>query len=160
PTRQGHETPEHSQPRERRPTPRSGPCPVIGQEAAENGTSSRGGVQRVNLEDARRPDGTLHVALDGEWKLAGGIPAPRGVLEEIARPPRPQRVTLETSVLAGWDSGLLTFLLTVVSRCAELGIEVDRHGLPEGVKQLLGPATAVPAGSARRSSTPGSFLVR
>jgi phospholipid/cholesterol/gamma-HCH transport system permease protein len=130
---------------------------MIGQEVAEDGTS---GVQRVNLEYARRPDGTLHVALGGEWKLGGGIPAPQGVLEEIARLPHPQRLMLETSVLAGWDSGLLTFLLAVVSRCTELGVEVDRHGLPEGVKQLLALATAVPARPARRRATPKPFLAR
>jgi phospholipid/cholesterol/gamma-HCH transport system permease protein len=117
-------------------------------------------MQQVDLEYARRPDGTLHVALGGEWKLASGIPASVGVLEEIERPPRPQRVLLETSVLAGWDSGLLTFLLAVLSRCAQLGVEVDRHGLPEGVKQLLALATSVPARPARRPSGPDHFLAR
>jgi phospholipid/cholesterol/gamma-HCH transport system permease protein len=117
-------------------------------------------MQQVDLEYARRPDGTLHVAFGGEWKLASGIPAPVGVLEEIERPPRPQRVLLETSVLAGWDSGLLTFLLAVVSRCAQLGVEVDRHGLPDGVKHLLALATAVPARAARHGSGSDHFLAR
>ena len=117
-------------------------------------------MQQVDLEYARKPDGTLRVALGGQWKLTSGLPAPVGVLEEIERPPRPQRVLLETSVLAGWDSGLLTFLLAVLTRCAQLGIEVDRHGLPEGVKQLLALATSVPARPPRRSSTPDHFLAR
>jgi len=117
-------------------------------------------MPQVDLEYSRGSDGTLHVALGGEWKLASGIPAPLGVLEEIERPPRPQRVLLETSVLAGWDSGFLTFLLAVLSRCAELGIEVDRHGLPEGVKQLLSLATSVPGRPARHSSGADQFLAR
>jgi len=117
-------------------------------------------MPQVDLQYSRGSDGTLHVALGGEWKLASGIPASLGVLEEIERPPRPQRVLLETSVLAGWDSGFLTFLLAVLTRCAELGIEVDRQGLPEGVKQLLALATAVPARPVRRSSGADQFLAR
>jgi phospholipid/cholesterol/gamma-HCH transport system permease protein len=117
-------------------------------------------MQQVDLEYARRPDGTLHVAFGGEWTLASGIPTPVGVLAEIERPPPPRKVLLETGVLASWDSGLLTFLLAVVSRCAQLGVEVDRHGLPEGVKQLLALATAVPARPARRSSASDHFLAR
>src|SRR5215475_10813552 len=117
-------------------------------------------MQQVDLEYARTPDGALRVALGGEWKLASGIPPPGEVLEEIERPPLPQRVILETRVLAGWDSGLLTFLLAVVSRCTRLGVEVDRHGLPEGVKQLLALATAVPARAARRRARADHFLTR
>ncbi|HZW89301.1 MAG TPA: ABC transporter permease [Myxococcaceae bacterium] len=117
-------------------------------------------AQSSNLEYARRPDGTLHVALGGDWKLSRGVPAPRALLDELERQPHPQKVHLETSVLGGWDSGLLTFLLAVVSRCAQLGVEVDRHGLPEGVKQLLALATVVPARAARRSSAADPFLTR
>jgi hypothetical protein len=89
-------------------------------------------MEQVDLEYGRRPDGTLHVALAGEWKLARGIPAFRGVLEEIEKQPPPKRVVLETSVLSGWDSGLLTFLLAVLSRCMQLRVEVDRRGCPVG----------------------------
>jgi len=116
-------------------------------------------MPQVELDYARRPDGTLHVALGGNWKLASLIPAPVGVLQEIEKLPRPQKVVLQTSVLAGWDSGLLTFLLAVLSRCEQLGVEVDRHGLPEGVRQLLALATAVPA-RPRRSSRQAHFLDR
>ena len=40
-------------------------------------------MEQVDLEYARGPDGTLRVALGGDWKLARGIPAPEGVIEEI-----------------------------------------------------------------------------
>jgi phospholipid/cholesterol/gamma-HCH transport system permease protein len=116
-------------------------------------------MEQVDLEYGRGPDGTLHVALGGDWKLARGIPALRGVLEEIERQPPPQRVVLETSVLAGWDSRLLTFLLAVLSRCEQLGVEVDRQGLPSGVERLLALATAVPASRSSRGRSE-SFFVR
>ena len=61
-------------------------------------------MEHVGLEFARRPDGTLRVALGGDWKLARGLPAPRSVIEEIETAPLPRKVILETGVLAGWDS--------------------------------------------------------
>jgi phospholipid/cholesterol/gamma-HCH transport system permease protein len=115
-------------------------------------------MQQADLQYARRPDGTLHVALGGEWTLARRIPAVRGVLEEIEKTPRPGSVLLDTSVLAGWDSGLLTFLLAVLSRCTQLGISVDRHALPRGVEHLLALATAVPPRNAPRGRAPEPFL--
>jgi len=117
-------------------------------------------MEQVDLQYARGPDGTLRVALAGDWKLARGVPPSRGVIEEIERPPLPRRVTFETDVLAGWDSGLLTFLLAVLSRCAQLGVQVDRQGLPEGVSRLLALATAVPASPGRRSAQPEPVLAR
>src|SRR5438105_14364854 len=119
-----------------------------------------GAMDQVDFEFARGPDGTLRVALAGDWKLGRGLPAPVGVIEEIERSPLPRRVIFETGVLAGWDSGLLTFLLAVLTRCTQLGVEVDRHGLPEGVRRLLALATAVPARPGRRSPEPGPLLAR
>src|SRR5437016_2131097 len=119
-----------------------------------------GAMDQVDFEFARGPDGTLRVALAGEWKLGRGLPAPVGVIEEIERSPLPRKVIFETGVLAGWDSGLLTFLLSVLSRCKQLGIEVDRQGLPEGVRRLLALATAVPARSGRHSAEPEPVLAR
>jgi len=127
---------------------------------ARDGMSGFGPMKQVDLEYARGPDGTLRVALGGDWKLARGLPAPKGVIEEIEKSPPPRRVIFETGVLAGWDSGLLTFLLSVLSRCAQLSVEVDRLGLPEGVRSLLALATAVPASAGRRSSKPEPVLAR
>src|SRR5262249_53232557 len=117
-------------------------------------------MDAVELQYAKGPDGTLRVALAGDWKLARGVPPSQGLIEEIERAPLPRKVAFETGVLAGWDSGLLTFLLAVLSRCAQLGVEVDRQGLPEGVSRLLALATAVPPNPGRRSSEPDAFLAR
>jgi phospholipid/cholesterol/gamma-HCH transport system permease protein len=100
------------------------------------------------------------VALRGDWKLARGLPAPEGVMEEIGKSPLPKKVIFETGDLAGWDSGLLTFLVAVLTRCTQLGVEVDRHGLPDGVRKLLALATEVPARPRRRSSEPEPVLAR
>ena len=89
----------------------------------------------VDVEYARAADGTLRLALRGDWRLGRGIPAPEGALLEVEKRPLPRKVIFDAGVLAGWDSGLLTFLRTVVSRCAELGVEVDQDGLPDGVRR-------------------------
>ena len=117
-------------------------------------------MEQVQLDYGRGFDGTLRLALGGDWRLARGIPAPADVIAEIEKSPLPGKVIFETGVLAGWDSGLLTFLLAVLSRCTQLGVEVDRHGLPEGVRRLLALATAVPARPARRSPEPEPVLAR
>jgi phospholipid/cholesterol/gamma-HCH transport system permease protein len=115
----------------------------------------------VDLRYARTEDGTLRLTLGGEWKLGRGLPAPSAVLGELERQPRPRRVTFDAGALAGWDSGLLTFLLEVLSRCAQLGIEVDDAGLPRGVTRLLAQATAVPERQGVRLGAPRlSFLER
>jgi phospholipid/cholesterol/gamma-HCH transport system permease protein len=115
-------------------------------------------MQQVDLQYTRRSDGTLHLSLGGDWTLAHPLPAPRGVLEEIEKAPRPRRMILDTTVLARWDSGLLTFLLAVLSRCAQLGVTVDQHGLPRGVEHLLSLATAVPARQGPRLRAPEPLL--
>jgi len=117
-------------------------------------------MDRVRLECARGPEGTLRIALAGDWRLARGLLAPGRVVEEIERSPLPRKVVFETGVLSWWDSGLLTFLLAVLSRCAQLGVEVDRLGLPEGVRRLLALATAVPARPGRRNSKLEPILAR
>ena len=115
-------------------------------------------MQQADLQYARRPDGTLHVALGGEWTLARKIPAPSRLFAEIEKVPRPGTVLLDAKVLGAWDSGLLTFLLALLARCSQLGIAVDRHALPRGVERLLALATAVPARIAPRARGPEPFL--
>jgi phospholipid/cholesterol/gamma-HCH transport system permease protein len=117
-------------------------------------------MEKVQLDYGRGSDGTLRLLLGGDWRLLRGIPAPAAAIAEIEKPPLPGKVIFETGVLAGWDSGLLTFLLAVSSRCKRLGIELDQQGLPEGVRKLLALATAVPAAPARRGPEPESFLAR
>jgi len=66
-------------------------------------------------------------------------------------------VAVDAQILADLHSGLLTFLLHVIAAAGRHGVEVDREGLPEGVRRLLALATAVPerkdtGGAARRPS--------
>jgi phospholipid/cholesterol/gamma-HCH transport system permease protein len=72
-----------------------------------------------------------------------------------------RRLAFDSQALTGWDSALLTFLRDIVDECASRGIEVDRRGLPEGVRRLLDLAAAVPERKgARKESIHDSYLVR
>jgi len=108
-----------------------------------------------------RIDGTLRLTLAGDWKLANGLPSVAGVLDELGRGEKAQLVGFDTDKLAGWDSGLLTFLVKILEQCAARTITVDQGGLPEGVRRILALATAVPERKgARRSSLRAPFLER
>jgi phospholipid/cholesterol/gamma-HCH transport system permease protein len=118
-------------------------------------------MAQIDVEYGRAPDGTLRLALGGDWRLGHGIPEPDGVLGQIEKAPLPRKVSFATGALASWDSGLLTFLRAVLSRCAQLGVEVDQHGLPDGVRRLLALAAAVPArAGTRRGPPPAPLLAR
>ncbi len=47
------------------------------------------------------------------------------------------RVAFDAQNLTGWESSLLTFLLTVIDSCQQVGVQVDRQGLPKGVNRLI-----------------------
>jgi phospholipid/cholesterol/gamma-HCH transport system permease protein len=115
----------------------------------------------AELQTEKTGDGTLLVTLRGEWKLADTLPSPDTVRKELEAQPEIRRVSFETKDLAGWDSGLLTFLLQVLEVCAKRDISVHRESLPAGVNSLLYLATAVPERKgARRGEGRDSFLAR
>ena len=89
------------------------------------------------------PD-TLQLSFAGSWRLQDQRPAPAGFEAQLASTPGSRRVTLLSTELGAWDSGLVTYLARVVSLCRERNIEVDASGLPEGARRLLELAFAVP----------------
>src|SRR6185312_2516492 len=52
------------------------------------------------------------------------------------------RIKVDGSALAKWDSALLSFLFGLFSFCRERGIAVDDLDLPQNARQLLGLALA------------------
>ena len=87
-------------------------------------------------------DDTLVVVLGGRWRIDRNLPASDALNERLAAPIR--RIRFETTGLAEWDSGLLTFIAGVARCCAARGIALDAGGLPPGVQRLLAMAQAVP----------------
>jgi phospholipid/cholesterol/gamma-HCH transport system permease protein len=70
-------------------------------------------------------------------------------------------VALEAQELTSWDSSVLTFLVEVSELCRQRGINMDRGGLPAGVRRLLELAEAVPEKKgARKEEVESPFFER
>jgi phospholipid/cholesterol/gamma-HCH transport system permease protein len=83
----------------------------------------------------------LEILFGGRWCVEETLPSPDAVttkLDGIAR------LRFDATALADWDTGLLTFLDSVLTACRERGIAADTAGLPRGAQRLLAMAQAVP----------------
>jgi len=111
-------------------------------------------VVTINTTDGSRQAGTLRVEnptgdtlvirLSGAWKLSAEIPSIADTQKQLAETPSIRKLAFDARGVTGWDSGLLTFLTTLIADSERRGIETDRAGLPEGVVRLLALAVAVP----------------
>jgi phospholipid/cholesterol/gamma-HCH transport system permease protein len=112
------------------------------------------------LSFARADGATLVVRLRGDWHLRHGLPSSQAVETQLdSAAPKPTSLTFETSDLGEWDSGLLTFLNGVSDICQKRHLKADFASLPDGVRQLIELAEAVPEKSgARAEAHHSSFL--
>jgi len=116
-------------------------------------------LPELNLENSG--DGSLRLILTGEWKLANSLPSSQAMEDMLSSGPEITRADFDAGGLTGWDSALLTFLLSVIDLCTLRKVAVNRDGLPPGVKRLLALATAVPEQQgARRGDARVPFLAR
>jgi phospholipid/cholesterol/gamma-HCH transport system permease protein len=99
---------------------------------------------QVNLQIMQSSNDALLLKISGDWVIDTGLPDVRVVQEQMNTKPDAKRLSFDTRNLTGWDSGLLTFLKKVVDLCSERNIQVDKEGLPQGVRRLLALALAVP----------------
>lgn len=94
----------------------------------------------------------LEVAMSGCWRLDQQLPSISILNQEMDADCSLLR--FNTQGLNDWDSGLLTFLASLLKEAESLGIAIDRSGLPSGVQRLLDLALAVPERKiASRSAT-------
>ena len=91
----------------------------------------------------RSGDGSVVVRLAGCWSLERGLPSLADV-ELALSSGSATGIRLDTAELGTWDSSVLAFLAGVSRLARERGIELDRGGLPEGLRRLLALAEAVP----------------
>jgi len=92
---------------------------------------------------ARTAGGAVMVRLVGRWSLEGGLPSAAD-LEAALSVAGTAGVVFDASELGAWDSSMLTFLTRVFRLARDRGLDVDRSGLPEGLRRLLALAEAVP----------------
>jgi phospholipid/cholesterol/gamma-HCH transport system permease protein len=117
-------------------------------------------VEQRQLSLQRSGDAVL-IQLSGAWRLQGGLPSDAAVRQELERAPRPARIAFEAETLTHWDSSVLTFVVAVSALCRQRGINMDRAGLPAGVRRLLELAEAVSERKgARKEAAEASLLER
>jgi len=100
------------------------------------------------------------VALTGAWRKEDRLPDPSEVWREIQVGPPVHRLTFDTSHVADWDSGLITFAIKVLEEARARGIASDRAGLPDGAQRLLHLAEAVPERQTGRARARPPWLAR
>ena len=86
----------------------------------------------------------LLLSLDASWRLENGLPTIAEFERQLDDTALVRRVGFDTGQLTGWDSGLLVYLGNIFALCAQRNIQIDKTGLPEGVRRLLDLALAVP----------------
>ena len=113
------------------------------------------------LDFSDESGGGLLVRLSGDWIVREHLPSRTEVEQRVEATPGLRRLSFDTSRLGSWDTGLLTFLVGIQARCQERSVEVDASGLPEGVRELLRLAFAVPEKKdTGRGKAPDPFLAR
>lgn len=118
------------------------------------------GARRA-LIDLQSGKGSLVVSLSGDWKLALPLPSTDEIKRRLEESPGPDRISFETGRLAGWDTGLLAFVLDVARLARDRNIEMEQDGLPAGVQRLMTLAVATPErGDGRRNLSQLRSLAR
>ncbi len=113
------------------------------------------------LSISRPTDNTLLLRLSGSWKMGQALPSANEVEKQIESGTGIERIVFDTQELSLWDTGLLTFIIKVRNLCFTRKIQLDSQGLPEGARQLLALASAVPEKKGARGETVReSFLSR
>ncbi len=86
----------------------------------------------------------LRVILSGSWKLGEPLPSTDDVRQKVDSAGHIRQINFNAEKLGEWDSGLLTFLRKLWKLCSSSNITLDSSGLPDGVRQILELAAAVP----------------
>ncbi|HTY54289.1 MAG TPA: ABC transporter permease [Candidatus Binataceae bacterium] len=111
--------------------------------------SSQGTVSFERADDA-----TLVVRLAGPWHMRRDVPSAALARRELEVKPPIKLVTFDASGLAGWDTGLVSFLVQLEDHCHTCAIKFDHEALPDGLQKLLALAKAVPETEGVRTPPP------
>lgn len=118
-------------------------------------------AEQGQISFQRGDDTKLLVRLSGAWRLRGGLPSASLVDRELQSAAQVRGVAFDAQELISWDSSVLTFLVELSELCCQRGINMDRTGLPAGVRRLLELAEAVPEKKgARKEEVETPFLER
>lgn len=96
----------------------------------------------------------LCLQLSGDWRFKSGVPDLDPLLKQILDT-HPENLSFDCHQLGKWDSGLMIFLVKLITNCKENNISVLLETLPAGVQKLLQLAFAVPERKGARRAVLG-----
>lgn len=92
----------------------------------------------------------------GDWLLSETRTSSKDVISTI--PQTLAKLSFDTSALGSYDSALVCMLIKCYEFCQNHNIEVDLESLPQGPRELLKLAVAVPEVSASKNVADGNLL--
>jgi phospholipid/cholesterol/gamma-HCH transport system permease protein len=99
--------------------------------------------------------------VSGDWRIGHRLPSPDDIVRQVVAAGNVERMTFNTAGLTGWDSAFLVFLTDLRQPLTDKKIAIDPAGLPEGVRNILAIASAVPEKKETKGQTPHMpFLVQ
>ncbi len=102
---------------------------------------------------------TLVVILSGSWKLGEALPSTDAFSQKVESAGSIRQISINAEKLGDWDSGLITFLRKLWKFCSSSNIDLDSSGLPDGARQILELAAAVPEKKDARKAPPRLTLL-
>ena len=116
--------------------------------------------ENAKVKFTRDRGDALIVVLAGSWRAVDHVPSAGEVEKQIGSAAGVRQIGFDSSALAAWDGGILPFLLKLVALTNERKVDLNLAGLPEGARNLLKLALAVPERKgARRTAAAQSILV-
>ena len=86
----------------------------------------------------------LSVHLNGKWQMDQDVPSKEEMENQLHQHPAVKHIVFDSTALNAWDSSLLIFLFDLTKVARKRKIQIEKDGLPAGVRQLMDLATAVP----------------
>ena len=100
----------------------------------------------------------LTLQLSEDWLFQTGIPDIEPLLQMLPSS-SPQKLNFNCEKLGRWDTGLMTFLVSLIQNCQDSNIEVIRTSLPDGVQKLLQLSFAIPERRGERREVLGQPIL-
>ncbi|MFA6384634.1 MAG: ABC transporter permease [Candidatus Omnitrophota bacterium] len=101
---------------------------------------------------------TLLIKLSGDWHISAGISSVNEVTSQLTSHPEIVQIDFSVSHELQWDSGLISFLLTLTRECELKKIRVGLEDLPPGARKMLALALKVHEKPVPAEKTRGSFF--
>ena len=98
----------------------------------------------ASLQSVITDNSMLRIVLSGKWLLRNDLPDTSSIEDQLGVDNEIKTIQVNGKDIESWDTGLLVFLsgLMEITKTRELAI--DLSNLPEGVRELLNLAAAVP----------------